>query len=106
MMTVKEQLEQRLNDLRGFVESDRIKRGAYIETTAAKMVLDDLLLCAGIADMISAKPATVAEVMAINQLYQAYIGPAYSQLVNSGQIPPPPVLTNDAAIYKSKDQLD
>lgn len=104
MMTIKEQIEQRLNDLRG--SEDKAKRGAYIEATAAKMVLDDLFLASRIAEAVSDKSPTITEVLAINQLYQAYIGPAYSQLVNSGQIPPPPVPTNDAAIYKTKEQLD
>lgn len=105
-MTTKERIEQRLNDLRGSVESDRVSRGAYIETTAAKMVLEDLSLAADIAGAVSSHPPTIAELLALNQLYQAYVAPAFQQLVSRGEISPPPVPTNDAGIYKTKEQLD
>lgn len=104
-MNVKDHIDQRLRDLAG--RTDKDATGQFIEAYAAKLVIEDLQQAADIAVLITpSKAATIAEVLSINQLVQAYVGPAYQQLVTRGILPPPAVPTNNSAAVKTKDEWD
>jgi len=111
-MNVKDQIEQRLSDLRAALDSTE-SRAALIEVTALKMAYNDLIQAAQVARAVAVEAAvadyqepTIQDVMSINQLYQAYIGPAYQVLVSRGEIPPPAVMTTPASSEGVKSKSD
>jgi hypothetical protein len=106
-MSIKDKIAQRLADLRGCPKE---KHGTLIEAKAAELVLRDLTLAAEIANDV-AKTASfdvvqepgMEDVLAIHQLYQAYLGPAYQVLLSTGEIPPPPVPTTFSSVNSKED---
>jgi len=108
-MTIKDQIAQRLADLKG---CSKEKHGTLIEAKAAEMALRDLTLAAEIARSVArtASCGTIQEpsmedVLAVHQLYQAYLGPSYQTLLQSGDVPPPPVPTTPSAVARSNGDL-
>lgn len=106
---LREKIDQRLKDLAGQGENQE-KRGQLIEAKSAQMVLDDLMQAADFAYAVASRAAvcgvvepTIEDVLAINQLYQAYIGPAYQTLLVRGEIPPPPSSTMPSSVTSKAD---
>ena len=111
MSLVKEHLEQRVSDLKN-PGTDREKQGSLIEATAALMVYRDLVQSAKIAREVAMTAAverfvepTVEDVMAIAQMYQNYLGPAYQVLVTRGDVPSPSVQTTPSPAVRGKEDL-
>jgi hypothetical protein len=102
MSELKDKIDQRIADLKGGGEK---KVGALIETTAWSLAHRDLVMAADVAREISTHDPEVSDILAIHQLYQAYLGPAYQTLVEAGDVARPPVPTNNSGV-KTKDQLD
>jgi hypothetical protein len=111
MSQLKDKIEQRVLDLKGGGEK---KVGQLIEATAWHLVHRDMMMAAEVARDVATKASididnveepAISDVLAIHQLYQAYLGPAYQTLVEAGDIPRPPVPTNNSGV-KTKDQLD
>jgi hypothetical protein len=105
MSSLKDQLTQRLNDLKG----QPGKHGPLIETQARLMLFEDLMFACDMAEEVvnnsgAEQSPTIEDVLAINSVYQNYIGPAYQTLVGRGDIPAPSAPTTPSS-GKTKDEL-
>ena len=103
---IKNQIDQRLADLKG-TGQDKDKRGRLIEAKAAQLALRDLTLAAEIANSVAVTAAvdtvqepSMEDVLAVHQLYNAYLNAAYQMLVEEGEIPQPPVPTTPSTVTK------